>query len=259
MDVENAAPEQLEGLTRVVQAAHPVPGVGAGADAGVPAVDVAEDGLGQVVFRGRGMVVDGDLDVVFLDQLLEQREVVVGRLADDDPDAHLAGEIEDLAHARLGRADVDDAVAVERDAACFQGFLGEGDLLVCHGLVETGAGELGRQGLAGEGLDRGDAELLELGEGLDERELAEGPGLGGEGEALDADAPVVGLGHRLLELGGDVPDLRGGLAGRPGGRRGDDDQGEDGDRAFHGTSWSLTWISGSTCPGPPAGRSSRGP
>ena len=71
---------------------------------------------GRLYLDGGGMVVDGDLEVVFLDQLFEQGEVVVGRLADDDPDAHLAGEVEDLAHARFGPADVHDAVAVERHA-----------------------------------------------------------------------------------------------------------------------------------------------
>ena len=187
------------------------------------------------------MVVDGDLDVVFPDQLLEQGEVVVGRLADDDTDAHLAGEVEDPAHALFGFADVDDAVTVERDSGRFEGVLGESDLFGGHRLVEAGAGELSREGLAGEGLDRGDAQLLEHPEGLDEGELAERPGLRGEGELFDADARVVRRGDGLLELGRDMPDLQCGRRVRrkgQAGRRGENDgEDENGGNAFHGVSF----------------------
>ncbi len=110
MDIEDPAFEELERFTRIVQAAHPVPVVGAGADPLVLALDVVIDGLGQVVFGLRRMVVDGDLDVVFLDHLLEQREVVILGLGHDRPDAHLAGKVEDRAHALLGPADPDHAV-----------------------------------------------------------------------------------------------------------------------------------------------------
>ncbi len=221
------------------------------------AVDMGEDRLGQVVLGRRGMIVDGDLDVVFLDQLLEQGEVVIRRLADDGPDAHLAGEVEDLAHAFFGLADVDDTVAVEVDAGRLEPVLDLGHLRVVHVLVELGSRELGRESLAGECLDGGDTQLLELEQGLGEGELAEGPGLRGEGEGLDPDRGVVGLGHGLLQLGRDVADLRGSLRGRDHqGRQGKDGQSGQGEhRLLHNGFSSFAALPGPVSAGPSGSRS----
>jgi hypothetical protein len=201
VDVEDPPLEKFERFAGIVHSAHPVPVVGAGADPGILAVDAGEHGFGQVVLGRGGVIMDGDLDVVFLDQLLEESKVVVGGFADDDPDAHFPGELENLAHTFLSPADVDHAVPVEIDAGRAEDLLGLGDLLDGHVLIEPGAGEFGPQSLPGERFDGRDPEFLDLLDRLEKREFPERPGFRGDRELFDADIFIIRRFDRFLKIG----------------------------------------------------------
>ena len=143
----------------------------ADADAGVAGGEDFFHGGGVTVDGAFAVVMDGELDIVFFDQLLEVVPLgEIFRLNDDEFDAHQFGEFEELAVGGFvegGRVDpegIDVQASFLEDSLFAKVFLGGG------GRVELGGNE----------LELGDAVLGGEGDHLFEVHIAAGPGLEAE-------------------------------------------------------------------------------
>ena len=103
VETNNVALELFEAVDRVKARTDPMAGVGARAEEWAAALDGVEDGLRIPVMGRLWVVVDGDLDVEFFAEFFDGIQVVGLRFADDDVDAHFAGEFKAFAAFRLIR------------------------------------------------------------------------------------------------------------------------------------------------------------
>ena len=132
MTADEAAFKDLEAFHGVQIRAHPMAGIGAGANPAVP----VSDQVGHVlripnlivgIVGAHRMIMDRHLDVELLDEFLDRVEGV-GRFRGDGADAQLAGELEDLPGTGFVAGDPDDAI-IDGEQAVFGEFrfdLGDG-------------------------------------------------------------------------------------------------------------------------------------
>ena len=99
LDGEDAFAEEACGLDGVDAEAEPVAEVGRGADARAAAFTEGEDHLGAPGVGGDvgAVVVDADVDAVFVGEAFEEVELVGLGFADEGLETHLAAELEEAA------------------------------------------------------------------------------------------------------------------------------------------------------------------
>lgn len=119
MQADDPSMEFLEAFDRVQAGTLPMPDIGANTDERRTVLDGREDEVGVPVMVGPGMLVDCNLDVVFLAKFFDGVHGGVLRLGDKGVNAGLFCEFKNLAALRLVRGKQDDADVDELDAETF--------------------------------------------------------------------------------------------------------------------------------------------
>jgi len=146
----DTALEAFDGLDGVLAAAEVVAGIDAGTDANVVILDGIDDVVDFVVIGLGAVIVNGDVDLVFLDELIEEFEGFLGLLGvgAEGFDADGLGVIEILTGLGFIFIEAEDAVSEELDAVGFEEFLLFGDFA-----GDGGDGEVILEGLPIEELE----------------------------------------------------------------------------------------------------------
>ena len=122
--------EPIDGFDGIFVAAEIMPGIDARADAGVTPFDHVDDIIDFIVFRLGAVVVDGDVDFVFLHEFIEQveRRGVFFGICAERFDADRFGEVEEFAGLCFVSVERHHAEGNQLDTRFFDQRLAGGDL-----------------------------------------------------------------------------------------------------------------------------------
>lgn len=168
-------------IERVESGGGPVADVGAETDAFVAVLDDVPDGFRVPQGGGFRVIVEADLDVVFLGEFFEGVDGTEA-FGGDAVEAEGFGELEGDAGLGLVLVDIGDAEIDGGDAVLFGVFEDDGDLGGGFGWIETFIAERAADFLAGEDFDSTGTGTGGEFDGFEERELLEGPALHRDGE-----------------------------------------------------------------------------
>ena len=153
MEADDAAFELLQLLDRIQLRPHPMPGVGARADALAAALAHLQHRVRVPVPRRLGMIVQRHVQLVLVAQLLDRVECVRRGFGNDGLDAHVLGELERLAAGVQVLRQSAHAVVDQLDAAIRQLGLDLAAEFRAQRLVDFGVRLLAAHFLAGVGFD----------------------------------------------------------------------------------------------------------